>query len=47
MEQDIKFGVTPVAPKESMAASARYLQGVIEALEPAAGSRELAANKHE
>jgi inosose dehydratase len=37
VEQDIKFGVTPVAPKESMAASARYLQGVIQGLGVSAG----------
>ncbi len=29
VEQDIKFGVTPVAPKESMGASLQYLRGVI------------------
>jgi inosose dehydratase len=29
VEQDIKFGVSPVAPKESMDASLRYLRGVV------------------
>jgi inosose dehydratase len=29
VEQDIKFGVSPVAPKESMGASLRYLRGVV------------------
>jgi inosose dehydratase len=29
VEQDIKFGVSPVAPKESMRASLRYLRGVV------------------
>jgi inosose dehydratase len=29
VEQDIKFGVSAVAPKESMAASLRYLDGVL------------------
>jgi inosose dehydratase len=29
VEQDIKFGVSPVAPKESMGASLRYLQSVV------------------
>jgi inosose dehydratase len=33
VEQDIKFGVAPVAPKDSMAASARYLRRVIERLD--------------
>jgi len=31
VEQDIKFGVSPVAPEESMGASLRYLQGVLQA----------------
>jgi inosose dehydratase len=30
VEQDIKFGVSPVAPKESMGASLRYLHGVLQ-----------------
>ena len=30
VEQDIKFGVSPVAPKESMSASLRYLRGVVK-----------------
>ena len=29
VEQDVKFGVTPVPPAESMAASLKYLRGVI------------------
>jgi inosose dehydratase len=29
VEQDIKFGVSPVAPKESMGASLRYLRGLV------------------
>ena len=29
VEQDIKFGVSPVAPKDSMAASLRYLSGIV------------------
>ena len=33
VEQDIKFGVSPVAPKESMGASLRYLRGVTGSLE--------------
>jgi inosose dehydratase len=32
VEQDIKFGVSPVAPKESMGASLRYLHGVVGSL---------------
>ena len=32
VEQDIKYGVTPVAPAESMAASVRYLRSVVEDL---------------
>ncbi len=31
-EQDIKYGVSPVAPKVSMGASLRYLQGVVAEL---------------
>jgi len=30
VEQDIKFGVSPVAPKVSMGASLRYLHGVVQ-----------------
>lgn len=33
VEQDIKFGVSTVRPKDSMGASLRYLEGVIERLE--------------
>jgi hypothetical protein len=29
VEQDVKFGMTSVTPAESMAASLRYLQGVV------------------
>jgi len=29
VEQDIKFGVSPVAPKDSMGASLRYLSGIV------------------
>jgi hypothetical protein len=29
VEQDITFGVSPVAPKESMGASLRYLRSVV------------------
>ncbi len=35
VEQDIKFGVSPVAPKESMGASLQYLRGVLHELTPA------------
>lgn len=38
VEQDVKFGATTVAPKESMAASARYLRGVIEKIESVSGA---------
>jgi inosose dehydratase len=33
VEQDVKFGATIVSPKESMAASARYLRGVLANIE--------------
>jgi inosose dehydratase len=33
VEQDIKFGVSAVSPRESMGASLKYLHGVIEELE--------------
>ncbi len=32
VEQDVKYGVTPVPPAESMAASLKYLRGVIDKL---------------
>lgn len=36
VEQDVKFGDTTVAPAESVAASLKYLRGVVSALERAA-----------
>jgi inosose dehydratase len=32
VEQDVKFGATPIPPKESVAASLRYLKGVVKGL---------------
>jgi sugar phosphate isomerase/epimerase len=32
VEQDVKYGATVIPPAESMAASRRYLQGVVERL---------------
>jgi hypothetical protein len=32
VEQDVKFGATPIPPAQSIAASLRYLRGVVEEL---------------
>src|SRR6204780_4307243 len=39
VEQDVKFGATPIPPAENVAASLRYLQGVVKDLGVAAGAR--------
>lgn len=39
VEQDVKFGATPIPPAQSIAASLKYLQGVVKALGVAAGAR--------
>ena len=39
VEQDVKFGATPIPPAESIAASLKYLRGVIRALDGAAAAR--------
>ena len=36
VEQDVKFGATPIPPAESIAASLKYLNGVVKALGAAA-----------
>jgi inosose dehydratase len=38
VEQDVKFGATPIPPKQSIAASLKYLRGVMNDLEVAAGT---------
>jgi hypothetical protein len=38
VEQDVKFGATPVPPAVSIAASLKYLRGVINQLAVAAAS---------
>ena len=39
VEQDVKFGATPIPPAQSIAASLRYLRGVVKDLGLAAGAR--------
>src|ERR1700678_3260745 len=39
VEQDVKFGHTPIPPAESIAASLKYLNGVVKDLGVAAGAR--------
>ena len=39
VEQDVKFGATPIPPAQSVAASLRYLGGVVKDLGVAAGAR--------
>lgn len=39
VEQDVKFGATPIPPAESIAASLKYLRGVVQDLGVAAGAR--------
>jgi inosose dehydratase len=39
VEQDVKFGATPIPPAQSVAASLRYLRGVVNELGVAAGAR--------
>jgi inosose dehydratase len=39
VEQDVKFGATPIPPAQSVAASLRYLHGVVNDLGVAAGAR--------
>jgi hypothetical protein len=39
VEQDVKFGATPIPPAQSIAASLKYLQGVVKDLELAMGAR--------
>jgi inosose dehydratase len=39
VEQDVKFGATPIPPAHSVAASLRYLRGVVNDLGAAAGAR--------
>ncbi len=36
IEQDVKFGATEIPPKDSVAASLRYLEGVMNQLSAAA-----------
>ena len=38
VEQDVKFGATPIPPAQSVAASLRYLRGVVKDLGVAAGA---------
>ena len=38
VEQDVKFGATPIPPAESIAASLKYLRGVVKDLGAAAGA---------
>jgi inosose dehydratase len=38
VEQDVKFGATPIPPAESIAASLKYLRGVVKDLGVAAGA---------
>jgi hypothetical protein len=37
VEQDVKFGATPIPPAQSIAASLKYLRGVVKDLGVAAG----------
>jgi inosose dehydratase len=39
VEQDVKFGATPIPPAQSVAASLKYLRGVVNDLGVAAGAR--------
>jgi inosose dehydratase len=39
VEQDVKFGATPIPPAQSVAASLKYLRGVVDDLGVAAGAR--------
>ena len=39
VEQDVKFGATPIPPAQSVAASLKYLRGVVNDLGLAAGAR--------
>jgi len=39
VEQDVKFGATPIPPAQSVAASLKYLRGVVNDLTVAAGAR--------
>jgi inosose dehydratase len=39
VEQDVKFGATPIPPAQSIAASLKYLRGVVDDLGVAAGAR--------
>jgi inosose dehydratase len=39
VEQDVKFGATPIPPAQSVAASLKYLRGVVHELGVAAGAR--------
>jgi len=39
VEQDVKFGATPIPPAQSVAASLQYLRGIVNDLEVAAGAR--------
>jgi hypothetical protein len=38
VEQDVKFGATPIPPAQSIAASLKYLQGIVNDLGAAAGA---------
>jgi hypothetical protein len=38
VEQDVKFGATPIPPAQSIAASLKYLRGVVKDLGVAAGA---------
>ena len=38
VEQDVKFGATPIPPAQSVAASLKYLQGIVNDLGTAAGA---------
>jgi len=38
VEQDVKFGATPIPPAQSIAASLKYLRGVVKDLDRAAGA---------
>ena len=38
VEQDVKFGATPIPPAQSIAASLKYLKGVVKDLDRAAGA---------
>ena len=38
VEQDVTFGATPIPPAQSIAASLKYLRGVVKDLDRAAGA---------